>query len=613
MRQSTTMGALGRVATRTIVIIAAVIAVLIFSTAANLTATARGALPLKAVIIVGPTGSLTDEYLTWGETIAKTAENKGMTVARIYHPNALWSRVKKETTGANLVIYLGHGFGWPSPYPANLFESQMDGLGLNYPELDKRSIHQTHYYGADRIRESIRLAPNAIVILNHLCYSAGFGESGQAAPDQATAVKRVDNFASGFIAVGARTVFALAYQPAESIVKWLFTEHDTMEGLFKRRFNTWSSDSYGGWVGWNPTFHNSVRTPGAKILLDPHRTQSYRRAITGDLGFTTDEWKGSADPSDVTPPELTGLDALPEPGTLPAGEGAAPVFTPNNDGLSDKFVMTYAVSEDGYLDTVVRDSTDAVVRRSSVWTGGGAGTTTWNGKDDAGANVAEGRYVVNVTPRDVAGNVGLTASIPVKVIKAMKSPAGSPAFFYARDGDDLAASSTLTVQMDRDATLDWTIVDSTGTVVRTLMNREAVTVGPLARSWDGKDDAGAYVPNGLYFQVLTSTTEAGTYSHKLGLRLEAFKVSAPRWSGPAGTQVTFTMNSAETLSGWPTIYVYQPGLTKFRASPIKYTSKKFTFTVTFRSGGSPGPVQIKITGTDTGGGVQSQNVFFTLE
>ncbi|MEO7118932.1 MAG: hypothetical protein ABIZ34_08175, partial [Candidatus Limnocylindrales bacterium] len=130
MRQTYPSGAVGRVTMRTVALLIALIAIFISMSAANLTASVRAgqhtgttsqvaapsATPLKAVVIVGPTDWQTDQYLEWGENIALAAEANGMEVARIYHPNALWSTVVKETTGANLVVYLGHGNGWPSPY-----------------------------------------------------------------------------------------------------------------------------------------------------------------------------------------------------------------------------------------------------------------------------------------------------------------------------------------------------------------------------------------------------------------------------------------------------------------------------------------------------------------
>ena len=75
-----------------------------------------GAAGMKAVVIVGPASSSTWEYLAEGERIARQAEAQGMDVRRVFTPRATWKRVKQNIQGANLVVYLGHGNGWPSIY-----------------------------------------------------------------------------------------------------------------------------------------------------------------------------------------------------------------------------------------------------------------------------------------------------------------------------------------------------------------------------------------------------------------------------------------------------------------------------------------------------------------
>ena len=42
----------------------------------------------------------------------------GAAVIELYSPYATWSKVKAAAQGANLLIYLGHGNGYPSPYGA---------------------------------------------------------------------------------------------------------------------------------------------------------------------------------------------------------------------------------------------------------------------------------------------------------------------------------------------------------------------------------------------------------------------------------------------------------------------------------------------------------------
>ena len=70
----------------------------------------------KAVFIVGPTGSLTNTDLTDAEKMAEQAEAAGMEVHRVFFPHATWDNVLANIQNANLVVYMGHGYGWPSPY-----------------------------------------------------------------------------------------------------------------------------------------------------------------------------------------------------------------------------------------------------------------------------------------------------------------------------------------------------------------------------------------------------------------------------------------------------------------------------------------------------------------
>ena len=129
-----------------------------------------------------------------------------MEVHRVFFPHATWENVLANIQNANLVVYMGHGYGWPSPYTKTLTESRQDGMGLN--SFDGSGQSQYTYYGASKLREYVHLAPNAIVYLNHLCYASGNGEPGMSIPDVGLAQERADNMASGWLAIGARAVFA---------------------------------------------------------------------------------------------------------------------------------------------------------------------------------------------------------------------------------------------------------------------------------------------------------------------------------------------------------------------------------------------------------------------
>ena len=124
------------------------------------TARADGTPPPKAVFIVGPTNGMTDSNLVDAEKMAVQAENAGMDVRRVFFPHATWDNVLANIQNASLVVYMGHGYGWPSPYTTVLTESRQDGFGLN--KYDGSGRDEYTYYGATPIKNYITLAPSAV-------------------------------------------------------------------------------------------------------------------------------------------------------------------------------------------------------------------------------------------------------------------------------------------------------------------------------------------------------------------------------------------------------------------------------------------------------------------
>jgi len=252
---------------------------------ASQSAVAASVGPLKAVVIVGPSGSLTSSNLAAAEEFAQRAESYGMDVRRVFHPHATWEQVLANIQGANLVAYFGHGNSYPSPY--GLFqEKTKDGFGLD--SVDGASIADVTYYGANFIRQDVKLAPNAIVALSHLCYSAGNGEPGMALPTWDVARQRVDNTASGFLGAGAKAVFAYATGSITPLIDQLFTTSDTIDQMFTTTGA--KPEPYYGFTGWDDRYFDSVRTPGLRNHLDPGQSVGFLRAVTGDLEMTAADW-----------------------------------------------------------------------------------------------------------------------------------------------------------------------------------------------------------------------------------------------------------------------------------------------------------------------------------
>jgi hypothetical protein len=233
------------------------------------------------VLIVGPFESRTAKYRDQANALAAIAQGYGASVVKIYSPNATWYNVKTKAQDANLLIYLGHGNGWPSPYkPFQPFTK--DGLGLNKSAGNGNS--NLRYRGEYYIRNYLHLAPNAVVILNHACYTAGNSEPGRADPSKATAIKRVDNYGAGFLRTGAKTVFAAPTSSVSYIVRGLFTADQTMRQLFWSSPNATHTYAFG---------FDSSRTSGMKAVMDPYRPGKYYRSVIGNLDMTTATWRSS--------------------------------------------------------------------------------------------------------------------------------------------------------------------------------------------------------------------------------------------------------------------------------------------------------------------------------
>jgi hypothetical protein len=98
----------------------------------------------KVVVVVGPAGGSTAHYKADADAIVTEARRYTSNVVEVYTPNATWAKVKAAAQGANILVYLGHGNGWPSIYGP--FQAvTKDGLGLD-PGTGADST-RTVYYG----------------------------------------------------------------------------------------------------------------------------------------------------------------------------------------------------------------------------------------------------------------------------------------------------------------------------------------------------------------------------------------------------------------------------------------------------------------------------------
>ena len=236
----------------------------------------------KVVLIVGPAGGVTDSYRRLADQAAAAAARYTPNVVRVYSPDATWTAVRQALQGASIVVYLGHGNGWPSRYRNAPYPVTQNGFGLN-PTAGNGNAHQ--YFGEDAIGREVKLAKNAVVIFSHLCYASGNSEPGLPEGPLEVGQQRVDNYAAGFIRAGAAAVIADAYLGPEYYVRSILAGKGSIDRIWRK------APSYNG----NLLRFASLRSKGYIAQMDTDTpTSGFHRSIVLRAGLSAASLLGSA-------------------------------------------------------------------------------------------------------------------------------------------------------------------------------------------------------------------------------------------------------------------------------------------------------------------------------
>jgi hypothetical protein len=420
-------------------------------------ATVQDAAPAgpKVVIVVGATEATTSSYRTDADSIAAEALKWTSNVVKVYSPNATWSVVAAAAKGASIFVYLGHGNGFPSPYSTTLQPATQDGLGLNttlgLSDSDKK------YYGESSVA-TLRLAQNAVVFLNHLCYAPGSGEPGAAEPSVSTAQLRADNYASGFIRAGARAVMADDYSGSvEAAIRAIFSTHQSF-------LSVWRSELayHGHEIPFAP-----ARNQAFQGILDPETwTSHFYRSVVTDGALTTDDVVAGAPlaPTNVAPATLT-------------APGAASVTA---SSLAVDTGQDLATTSGTSLATGTKLRVDSIV----------PGTTAPDG------TIAPPAVQVHTLDNGTAGWVSGAGLAPAdSASPALRSVTGIATISPNYDGvnDHL----NLWARLSEAASWTWSLAAPDGTVLRSM----AGSTDLFALTWDGLP-GGLPAPAGTYHWTL---------------------------------------------------------------------------------------------------------------
>ena len=374
----------------------------------------------KVVIVVGATHEATDSYRSYANLIYAEAIKYTPNVVKVYSPNATWSQVKAAAQGASILIYLGHGSGYPDEHELGLRPEQprRDGpqhrhrtRATTWPSTTARTTWPTTS-AWPRTRSSSS-ATCAI--------ASGNSMSGDPEPSYAVARERIDNFASGFLRAGARAVIADVWNSA-------VVRTSRASSRPTRRSGTCGptpSSNHGHQMPFTPR-----RNPAYKAIMDPNTWNSgFYRSIVGALDMSTTAVVNGAGaaPTGTDPavgPRLWSMDG---PTTI----------SPNGDGVVDRLNLVGRFSETATWNVSLRNADGDEVRSQSGT--GHQAFISWDVMD--GAELApEGSYTWNLHATDAAGTDPLDESGAFEIVYQPTPGTGVLAF---TPGATMTTSSTI--------------------------------------------------------------------------------------------------------------------------------------------------------------------------
>ena len=568
----------------------ALVLFLLVSMGAAVPSVASAAGEPKVVIIVGATHGATSAYRADADRAYAEAIQYTSNVVKVYSPNATWARVKAAVVGASVVIYMGHGNGWPSPYTYDSRYTTKDGFGLNATEGagDSNNV----YYGEPYV-STLDLAPGAIILLHHLCYAAGNSESGQAEPSVSVARQRVDNYAAGFLKAGAAAVIADGHAGPEGYLRALFTTQQPIETL-------WASQRANG----NFVSFPSTRTPGATAFQDPTTPTSgfYRSLVVRSTGMTAGDLAGGAGASPM-PSQLTALTPGPE---IPIS------FAPNGDGYRETVALSAAISRPGSVIATVRDVAGTTLDSWAVAAGVTPTSIIWDGRDGAGTLAPDGWYVLSVAPIDANGTTGPPQERSISLVGALSSVASSKAIFYPQDLDKVAPSTNLSFTLSRPMTVTWTLRNAAGNVVDTHLAAVPLEVGTHTWTFDGRRSDGTMLAPGRYVSHVAASDGTLVAYQSAAFEADAFLVKPSDATPARGQAISVTVTTAEPLSANPRVTISQPGIAAWSVATVKLSSTTYRAAIRLKTGGGTGTVTFKAAGKDARGAAQGTRRAFPL-
>lgn len=246
------------------------------------------------------------------------------------------------------------------------------------------------------------------------------------------------------------------------------------------------------------TINLSLLAAGDTYTFRITATDGINRTVVADTIFTyTNE---SQTVFDTSPPLVTSIGVLP------------PSFQPLVDTPTISFDIQDNFPGNVFVTVQIRDTFGAFVRTLLFDDSRpqGPGQVKWDGRDDFGRFVPAGEYVAQVTPKDIAGNVGLSVGVGVVVTDTTSLSIQNIGFVPARFRPGVE-STVLSYELTKQSLVTITLYDNNFNSIRILQPGTPTPAGLNSIVWDGKDAGGSLMPpDTVYLAAVNAVSGAQT-------------------------------------------------------------------------------------------------------
>jgi flagellar hook assembly protein FlgD/outer membrane protein OmpA-like peptidoglycan-associated protein len=229
------------------------------------------------------------------------------------------------------------------------------------------------------------------------------------------------------------------------------------------------------------------------------------------------------------------VDTVPPAATVALGDDER-AFSPDGDGLKDTMPILQSSSNERLWRSWVESVDDG--RRVRTWeTSGELRDFEWDGTDDDGTVVPDGRYRYVMNSMDAAGNAVTVRTLPfrsdtrdVEVQLRVSERAFGPT------GNNIKETATFEPRSNIEegiAEWDLRILNTAGETVRTATGDESLE--PFV--WDGRNDAGEESPDGEYRGEITVRYITGAVPTVRTVRTVLLDRTPPRVSVSFSTEI----------------------------------------------------------------------------